>query len=320
MSEKMIEEMKDRQVDVLIPVYRPDGRFRELLRRLLAQTYPIHRVIIMNTEREYWDQEAAASMFEHTDTRLSVFHLTKAEFDHGRTRHRGMTESDAEICICMTQDAVPADRYLVEHLVNALMAVPAAAVAYGRQLPASDCGVIERYTRAFNYPEQSRVKTKADLEELGIKTYFCSNVCAAYRRSVYLKLGGFIRRTIFNEDMIFAGTAVRSGYAVVYAADAKVVHSHNYTPREQLHRNFDLAVSQADHPEIFSGLPSEGEGIKLVKMTAAHLLDTGHWYLLPKLVSQSGMKYLGYRLGKCYRRLPMGLVKKLTMNPAYWEN
>lgn len=36
------------------------------------------------------------------------------------------------------------------------------------------------------------------------KTFFCSNVCAMYRRSIYEKLGGFVKHTIFNEDMIFA--------------------------------------------------------------------------------------------------------------------
>ena len=35
------------EVDVLIPVYRPDGKLTELLKRLKMQNYPIHRVILM---------------------------------------------------------------------------------------------------------------------------------------------------------------------------------------------------------------------------------------------------------------------------------
>lgn len=31
------------------------------------------------------------------------------------------------------------------------------------------------------------------------------------------------------------------------------------------------------------------------------------------------MKYLGYRMGKRYQKLPEGMVKKCTMNRAYWE-
>ena len=55
------------------------------------------------------------------------------------------------------------------------------------------------------------VKTKEDLDRLGIKTFFCSNVCAAWRREKYLELGGFVKHTIFNEDMILAGTMIKQG-------------------------------------------------------------------------------------------------------------
>lgn len=192
-------------------------------------------------------------------------------------------------------------------------------MAYARQLPAKDCNIIERHTREFNYPDKSRIKRISDLDTLGIKTYFCSNVCAAYKREIYMELGGFIRKTIFNEDMIFAAKAMKNGYAVCYAADARVIHSHNYTAVEQFHRNFDLAVSQADHPDVFSGIRSEGEGIRMVKDTVRWLVKTGHAYLVPKLVVDSGFKYMGYLAGKRYQKLPKALVVKLSMNRNYWK-
>ena len=126
-------------------------------------------------------------------------------------------------------------------------------------------------------------------------------------------------KTIFNEDMIYAAKAVKSGYAVAYAADARVIHSHNLSFRQQFRRNFDLGVSQADHPEVFAGVPSEGEGIRLVKQTAGRLVKTGRWLLLPALVIGSGCKFLGYRLGKQYRFLPKRLILKCTGNPDYWK-
>lgn len=311
------------KVDVIIPVYKPDSRFDELLRRLSKQTYQIHRVIVMNTERSFWENAgytaALGTTGQNSPLELRVYHVTKQEFDHGRTRHQGMMLSKADVGICMTQDAVPADPGLVEKLVDALYSEENVAVSYARQLPAAGCGVIERHTREFNYPAQSRVKTAADVERLGIKTYFCSNVCAAYKIDLYKQLGGFIKKTIFNEDMIFAANAIKSGYKIAYAADARVIHSHNYSAGEQLHRNFDLAVSQADHPEVFSGIAAEGEGIRLVADTARWLIDKGRWYLLPELIIKSGFKYVGFRLGKNYRRLPKTLILKLTMNRSYWE-
>ena len=50
-----------------------------------------------------------------------------------------------------------------------------------------------------------------------------------------------------------------------------------------------------------------------------YLLAKGKWYLVPDLVLQSGFKFLGYRFGKKYDRLPMKVVRKFSMNPSYWK-
>lgn len=119
--------------------------------------------------------------------------------------------------------------------------------------------------------------------------------------------------------MILAGNMVLSGYKIAYAAEAKVIHSHNYTGMQQFHRNFDMAVSQAEHPEVFNCVKSEKEGIKLVKMTAEHLLRIKKGYLIPKLIYQSGCKFIGYKLGRNYKKLPEAIVKWCTMSPNYWK-
>ena len=306
--------MKTLKTDVIIPAYRPGEEFEKLLERLSAQKYPINKILVMNTEKKFWKET-----WEQEYPLVEVRHLTKEEFDHGGTRRQAAELSDAEILVFMTQDAMPADRELIGALVGALAENPQAGAAYARQLPKKDCRFLEKYTRSFNYPEDSCIKTKEDLGKMGIKTFFASNVCCAYDREKFWFQGGFIQNAIFNEDMIYAAGVIQAGYAIVYEADAKVIHSHNLSPMEQFHRNFDLAVSQADHPEIFAGLPSEGEGIRLVKKTAGWLCKTGKPWLVPSLVLHSGMKYLGYRMGKRYQKLPEGMVKKCTMNRAYWE-
>ena len=301
------------KIDVIIPVHRPGAELLELLDRLNGQSLPPHRIIIMNTRSKVQVEKILADR-----ENVSVVSLEREEFDHGGTRDRAARLSDADYLLFMTQDALPADEYLLERLFRPFSDRRVKA-AYARQLPREDCRELERYTRSFNYPKESRIKQLTDLPELGIKTFFCSNACAMYERATYLSQGGFIRRTIFNEDMIYAGGLVKSGYAIAYAADACVIHSHNYSGSEQFRRNFDLAVSQVDHPEIFSGIASEGEGVRLVKKTAAHCLRIGKPWLLFPLVWQSGCKYLGYKLGRSYRRLPRRLVLFCTMNKAYWK-
>lgn len=301
-------------VTVIIPVYKPDEKFRKLMKGLKRQTYPIKEILIMNTEEEYWKDAWIQGM-----ENVRVEHLKKEEFDHGGTRARAAAVSTGNILVFFTQDAVPADEHVVEELVKAFHD-PKVGAAYGRQLADKDCSIIEKYTRSFNYPAKSSVKSKDDLSDLGIKTFFCSNVCAAYRRSIYEKMGGFITHTIFNEDMIFAGRLILEGYCVAYEAEAKVIHSHNYGCMQQFRRNFDLAVSQADHPEVFAGIRSESEGIRLVKKTAGYLFKIHRPWLIAELVVKSGFKFLGYRMGKSYRCLPRSVINFCTMNASYWTS
>ena len=44
-------------VDVLIPVYKPDRIFARLLQMLQQQTRKPDRIIVVNTEKEYWNPE-----------------------------------------------------------------------------------------------------------------------------------------------------------------------------------------------------------------------------------------------------------------------
>ncbi len=305
------------KIDVIIPVYKPGKELFILLDWLNQQTVPVQNIILMNTEEKYFTQLVYGMDFVDRHRNVKVFHLSKREFDHGKTRHMGVCRSDADIFVMMTQDAVPADAMLLEKLIANLKGE--VAVSYARQLPLSDCSPEEQFSRAFNYSGVSRMKSAKDIQKLGIKTFFCSNVCAAYRREIYDQLGGFVRRAIFNEDMIYAAGAIKAGYKISYEAEARVYHSHNYTHMQQLRRNFDLGVSQADYPEVFANVPSESEGMKLVKATTRYLRDNHKLLRIPHFYVQCAFKYAGYLLGKNYQKLPQNLILWLTSNREYWK-
>lgn len=300
-------------IDTIIPTYQPGSELYELLKRLEVQKLPVRRILLMNTRAGEFPEKMVEEF-----SNVEVYHLDKRDFDHGGTRHAAAEKSDADYLLFLTQDALPADTHLTEELAAAF-ADKRVKAAYARQLPKEGCRELECYTRSFNYPKESRIKTAADLDTLGIKTFFCSNVCAMYERETYERQGGFVRRTIFNEDMIYAGGLIQKGYGVAYAAGAKVYHSHNYSGWEQMRRNFDLAVSQTDHPEIFGGIASESEGIRMVKQSARHCLHIRKPWLILELVFMSGCKFIGYKLGRNYKKLPWPLIRACTMSPGYWE-
>ena len=302
------------KVDAVIPAYKPGHDLRELVEKLLDQTVRLGRIIIINTDREYFDEKEYLIA-----PAVEVVHITRHEFDHAGTRDMGLRMSDADYVLFMTMDAIPKDNYLVEKLLSGFRRADNIAVSYARQLPKKDCNRIEQITREFNYPAQSRVQTSDDIKELGIKAYFCSDVCAMYDTSIYRSLSGFKAPAIFNEDMVYAAGALDAGYAVSYCADALVYHSHNYTGRQYYRRNFDLGVSQANHPEIFERFNVKGTGMQLVRKSLAQICRRGTPADIIRLVYYSGMKYLGFRKGKNYHKLSLESCLKHTSDKEYWN-
>lgn len=298
---------------MIIPVNYPDEKLQMILDRLVRQTYPVRRIIVINTDEKGYPGAAL-----RCPDQMEVTHISPEEFDHGATRDMAARWSDADLLLFMTQDAVPADRFLVERLAAAFED-PLTAAAYARQLARKTDSSIEKFTRNFNYPPESRVKTKADIKTMGIKTFFCSNSCAMYCRRIYEELGGFLPQAIFNEDMVFASTAVRVGYSIAYVAEARVIHSHNYTGLQQFRRNFDNGVSHVDNAYALGDVTPMGEGKKLVMDTARFLIRRGEFGQVIRLIYISACKLAGFTLGKKYYKLPHSVILLCTMNKKYWK-
>lgn len=305
------------KINVIIPTYKPDEGFIKLLQKLCEQTVKVDRVIVMNTEEQLFiktgvPQDITSKLI------VEVHHISKDEFDHGKTRHTAMEMSDADICVLMTQDAMLADNKVIEELIKPFEQEEI-AVSYGRQLAFENSSFVEKLTRDFNYPDEDMVKSIADLERLQIKTFFCSNVCSAYRKSVYMQLDGFVRKTIFNEDMLFAAKALRAGYKVAYCSKAKVFHSHDYNGKQHFKRNFDNGVSHAQYPEVFEGVGQDGEGLKMVKTVTGKLIKNGHILAVPRYIWHTGCKYIGFKLGCRYKKLPKWLVMACTSDKSFFD-
>lgn len=304
--------MSRKTVDVVIPVYKPGEEFSLLLKRLMKQTVVPDRIFVLQTLGDESD-----NIIQSKDERIEIITVPQSEFDHGGTRALGMTQSDAEFVLMMTQDAVPVDNKLIENLLSC-MDEELVGIAYARQLAGKNSGRVERMTRLYNYPPESRVKGEDDREQLGIKTYFCSDVCALYRKYYYEQAGGFVQPTIFNEDMIMAYEMMQEGYRVAYCAEAQVIHSHDYTCRQQFARNFDLGVSHKQYSEIFASISSEKEGAGYAKKTLMTLIAHGHLWEAFYFCLQCGCRLIGYRLGLIYDKLPKSILLKCTGSPWYW--
>lgn len=315
--------------DVIIPVYKADKKLEQALAMLLQQTIRPAKIILMNTEADGFTAEDLKKRVERVAAKhdsggkplvdIRIVRVKKKDYDHGGTRNLAVRRySEAEFFLCMTQDVVPADIFLIEKLLQCFQDEQTGA-AYARQMADEGADFTEQYLRLHNYPSVSMKKTKEEKERLGIKTYMISNACAMYRRSRYDALGGFADDTIFNEDMLFGAALIEAGDAIVYCAPARVYHTHRYGLKAQFQRSFDLAVSQADHPEVFRQVSSEREGLRYVKGASEYCISQRRYGDLARFLADAAVRYAGYFCGKHYRLLPERAVLACTLQPAYWQ-
>ena len=52
----IVKKERNMTVDVIIPTYKPDQRFFELIALLDKQTFPISHIRIINTEEKYFEK------------------------------------------------------------------------------------------------------------------------------------------------------------------------------------------------------------------------------------------------------------------------
>jgi len=300
-------------VNLYIPTLNAGSRFATLLDALARQTYPIATRVLVDSGSDDRTVELAR------EKGFQVIGLGPEGFDHGGTRQWAIANfPDADIYVFLTQDAIPAHPDMLANIVAAF-ADPQIGMAYGRQLPHAGATLMEAHARLFNYPAESQVRALADAPKYGIKTISCSNSFAAYRRTAFEAVGGFPLGTIMGEDVIVAGRLLLQGWKMAYVGDACVYHSHDYRIGEEFERYFDIGVFHSDNRWIFESFGrAGGEGFRYAKSEIRYI-GRRNPFLLPKVCCSFAAKWLGYKLGLGYRRLPKAWRRAFSMYKGYWR-
>lgn len=298
-------------VRVIVPTLNAARDWPRFAPALLASV-KAEQVLIVDSESTDGTAELARA------AGFQVLSTARAKFNHGGTRQMAAELSaEAEILVYMTQDAVIVEPGAVERLVAAF-ADPAVAAAYGRQLPRPGARAIEAHARSFNYPAAADVRTLASKERLGIKAVFLSNSFAAYRREALMAVGGFPGHVIFGEDTVTAAHLLLKGYKIAYVADARVYHSHAYSWRQDFKRSFDIGVLHSREQWLLEGFGKAGDEGKRFVLSELRYLREREPMQIPSAVVRTGLKVLGYRLGRMEARLTPGVKRALSMHPRFW--
>ena len=248
-----------------------------------------------------------------------VVNIPRGEFDHGGTRTRMARQARSEIVVFFTQDAILATREALGLLVAPLLE-NGAACSYGRQLPNGDATPVAAHLRLFNYPPQSSLRTFGDRLQYGLKTIFISNSFAAYRKEPLAAAGYFKNGLIFGEDTCTLGRILAAGHTVAYVGEAAVYHSHNYSFGEELRRSFDIGVLHSREKWLLDTYGNaEGVGVHYVRSALGTLFREKHILPIPDCLLRSGVKLIGYKLGRAYTKIPATWLPILSMNRLWWQ-
>lgn len=300
------------KISLIIPTLNAQQYMPQLIEVLDRQTRKADEIIIVDSE----STDDTVNMAEQAG--YKVIPVKRKDFDHGGTRNLAVGQAEGDLVLFLSQDALPVDEYYIYNLVSGFKKKDVVMIS-GRQLPRKGAKPDEALIRKFNYPQESFVRDKSDIERLGIKAYFFSDVCSAYRREFFDEIGGFESPILTNEDMLMAARALAADKKIGYSAEARVFHSHNYTFRQQYKRNFDIAAFMTMYSNEINGSGTTGEGIKMVLYVEKELIRHLRIGAAIHTVLDSAAKFLGNRAGRKYDKMSKTKILRKTSNKAFWE-
>jgi GT2 family glycosyltransferase len=236
-------------VTVAIPV-RDGGPLLERTLAALASQTVEHELVVCDSGSLDGSAQAARAHGAR------VIEIAPAEFGHGATRNLLMAQAQGAHVALLTQDAEPAGERWLEELLGGFELAEDVGIVYGPYLPRPDAPPpvarelegwfgslapdgaprVERLDERERALGAGALVRQNDWELVGRRGFFTdANACLA--RAAWERVP--FRDVPYAEDRVLALDALRAGYAKAYVPAAGVVHSHAYTPAQELRRAFD---------------------------------------------------------------------------------
>ncbi len=299
-------------VSVIIPTLDAGRCLASLLESLWGQSRYVDQIVVVDSTSS-----------DHTiriarEAGCTVKVIPRCSFDHGGSRNLGARIATGDILVFLSQDVMPTNDRFLEELLDPIVNHRASAT-YARQIAGAEASAIERFTRDFNYPSRSYLRSAPDIQHANLRSYFFSNAASAIEKSKFWDVGGFPVRTIHAEDMFLCARLIRAGHTIGYQANAQIYHTHAYSPIEQFKRYFDKGVAVARAAEMFKDCSARSEGVRFAWGQIRYLIQQRQWHTVPRSVLESLLKALAYRLGQTERRLPHALKQRLSLHKTFWR-
>lgn len=278
------------KVDIICPLYEAENYILNLNDSLLKQkNVNINKIQYVLTKSKDNSEKILK------ENKLNYILIDKKDFSHSLTREKEAMKSKSDIIVFISQDIVIENTDYLYNLVNSIINGEADA-CYSRQLTKFDN--IEKYTRESNYPDKSIIKTKDDIEKLGLKTFFFSDASSAVNAKVFKKLNGYDGKNLpINEDMYFAYKLIMNGYKIKYCADSVCYHSHNFKLKE-LYDRYKLTGRFFKENSYIDNFGTNKSGGGLAKYILKRAIKDKNIKVLIRFVPDMAARYIGMKAGK----------------------
>jgi len=294
---------------IIILTLNAEKEIENILQKLNFDKY---NILIIDSESD----DDTVKICQNYNCQIEV--IKRSDFNHGVTREYARALTDSEIVIFMTQDAIPSNQKVIDILIEPIKDGKA-SVSYARQMPKEKANIFESFPREFNYGDKSHIRSIQNVDDFGVYTFFCSNSCAAWSNSALDEIGGF-KNTLTNEDYFACAEILKNQGKVAYESKAIVMHSHNYSLKEEFQRLFDTGYVRAENPWIQDVVGSASKRGTKYFYSLIKNLAIEKPYLIPYAFVQTTIKYFGYNIGYNSLKLPLWFKKLCSGQKYYWNS
>lgn len=279
-----------KSVDIICPLYNASNYIKELHDSLLKQEkVKINKIRYVLTESK--DDTEKYLIYNN----INYKKIKKNEFSHSLVREREAFESNAEIVAFITQDVVIEDKFWLYNLIKDIDDKEIVAT-YSRQL--TKYNNLEKYTRESNYPQEDIIKSKKDIEKLGLKTFFFSDAASAINTKIFKELNGYDNKNLpISEDMYIAYKIIINNYKIKYCSESMVYHSHDFSLKE-IYERYKLTGKFLKENSYLDKYGTTESGASLAIYILKRIFQEKKFILLIRYPFDMAARLIGLKVGK----------------------
>jgi len=266
--------VKDPLATIVIPTLNGGAMLADSVSKVLAQDLEKNFELLIVDSMS--DDDSIDQLCR--DSRLAVYEVSRANFQHGRTRNLAVSLAKGQYIAFLTQDAIPLNQDWLSNIIRPFVENQEVVAAFGRHKShinhsPSTGKMLDAHFQSFVDLGMHNINSRLNeywTEHPGFRQimHYYSDNNSCLRKSFWEAYP--YPDVDYGEDQLFADWIAQNEFTKTYVHDAVVLHSHQYTYEEEFRRckteayffakyfGYDLSQTRFD---IESGIRDESASL-----------------------------------------------------------